>query len=106
MSQTTLAPVRAAGVPQTTPDRATLLATAEYEALLALLRTLSQDDWGSVVVLQQLLRPPTQGSDLAIVGSTLAVAALFQPARQRIRWWSRGRCSLRRCHSWARPQIK
>jgi hypothetical protein len=40
--------------------------------------------WGSVVVLQQLLRPVTQGSDLAIVGSTLAVAALFQPARQRI----------------------
>jgi uncharacterized protein (TIGR03083 family) len=32
-------------VPQTTPDRATILATAEYEALLALLRALSQDDW-------------------------------------------------------------
>lgn len=45
MSQTTLAPVRAAGVPQTTPDRAIILATAEYEALLALLRTLSHDDW-------------------------------------------------------------
>jgi hypothetical protein len=40
--------------------------------------------WGSVVLLQQLLRPLTQGSDLAIVGSTLAVAALFQPARQGI----------------------
>jgi hypothetical protein len=40
--------------------------------------------WGSVVLLQQLLRPLTQGSDLAIVGSTLAVAALFQPLRHRI----------------------
>jgi hypothetical protein len=40
--------------------------------------------WGSIVVLQELLRPMTQGSDLAIVGSTLAVAALFQPLLVRI----------------------
>lgn len=40
--------------------------------------------WLSVVVLQQVLRPFTEGSDLAIVGSTLAVAALFQPLRRRI----------------------
>jgi hypothetical protein len=33
--------------------------------------------WLSVLILQQLLRPLTQGSDLAVIGSTLAVAALF-----------------------------
>src|SRR5919199_3041893 len=40
--------------------------------------------WGGVVLLQALLRPLTQGSDLAIAGSTLAVAALIRPARRRI----------------------
>lgn len=40
--------------------------------------------WAGVVILQQLLKPFTQGSDLAIVASTLGVAALFQPARRRI----------------------
>ena len=37
--------------------------------------------WASVLVLQQLLRPLTQGSELAVIGSTLTVAALFRPAR-------------------------
>jgi two-component system, NarL family, sensor kinase len=40
--------------------------------------------WGGVVLLQQVLRPFTQGSELAIAGSTLVVAALFQPARRRV----------------------
>jgi hypothetical protein len=40
--------------------------------------------WGGMILLQLLLRPLTQGLDLAIVGSTLAVWVLFQPARRRI----------------------
>lgn len=40
--------------------------------------------WGGAVIMQQLLRPFTEGSELAIVLSTLAVVALFQPARRRI----------------------
>jgi hypothetical protein len=39
---------------------------------------------GSVLLLQLLLNSFTSGSDLAVAGSTLAVAALFGPARTRV----------------------
>lgn len=55
--------------------------TVGYVAVTAILVGIYA---ASVVGLQAVLEPLTEGSDLAVAGSTLAVAGLFRPLRERV----------------------
>jgi hypothetical protein len=63
-------------------DIAIIIRRTLVYSLLSL--TLGLVYFGCIVVLQQLVVPVTGGSELAIVASTLAIAALFLPLRRRI----------------------
>jgi hypothetical protein len=58
--------------------------TISYGALSLLLVAI---EVGGILVLQELLSGVTGGQTYAVAGTTLAVAALFQPARRRIQAW-------------------
>jgi hypothetical protein len=51
---------------------------------------------GTILALQALLSPLTGGNTLAVAGSTLLVAALFQPLRRRMQGLVEGRFNRRR----------
>ncbi|MGI8823629.1 MAG: hypothetical protein ACR2JP_10070 [Acidimicrobiia bacterium] len=67
--------------------------TVSYALLTGLLLTVYV---GGVLVLGPVLRPVTGSNDLSVAGSTLAVAALFSPARRRIQSFVDRRFNRRR----------
>ncbi|MDP9023582.1 MAG: hypothetical protein M3N57_12965 [Actinomycetota bacterium] len=67
--------------------------TAVYAVVTAMLAAFYV---GLVVLLQRLLSPVTEGSDLAVAASTLAVAAAFGPLRRRVQGFVDRRFNRRR----------
>ena len=55
--------------------------TVVYSATTA---SIAATFFGGIIVLQQVLRPITSGSEVAVAASTLASLALFQPIRRRV----------------------
>jgi hypothetical protein len=55
--------------------------TVVYSATTA---SIAATFFGGIIVLQQVLRPVTSGSEVAVAASTLVSLALFQPIRRRV----------------------